>query len=81
MIDHVTFGVSDFERSAQFYDRAFAPLGVRRLVNSEEPPVKVAGYGDTRPWFWFAEHDPTAGKLHVALRAESRAAVFDESFG
>jgi catechol 2,3-dioxygenase-like lactoylglutathione lyase family enzyme len=75
VIDHLTFGVSDFERSIAFYDRAFAPLGVRRLVDSDGDAVKVAGYGDTRPWFWFAQHDPTSGKLHVALRAESREAV------
>jgi len=31
MIDHITFGVSDFDRSTRFYDRAFAPLGVKRL--------------------------------------------------
>ena len=75
MIDHLTFGVVDIDRSSQFYDRAFAPLGVRRLVHDESSRVKLAGYGDARPWFWIAEHDPTAGKLHVALRAESREAV------
>lgn len=75
MIDHLTFGVSDFDRSILFYDRAFAPLGVRRLFNSENSPVKVTGYGDTRPWFWVAEHNPTSGKLHVALQAESREVV------
>lgn len=74
MIDHLTFGVSDFDRSVRFYDRAFAPLGVRRLFN-ENLPVKVAGYGDTRPWFWLAEHDPTSGKLHVALQADNREKV------
>ena len=43
MIDHVTFGVSDFERSVRFYDRAFAPLGVRRLFDDPEPSVKATG--------------------------------------
>ncbi len=37
--------------------------------------VKVTGYGDTRPWFWIAEDDVTRGKLHVALKAQTRAAV------
>ncbi len=78
MIDHITFGVSDFERSTSFYDAAFAPLGVRRLF--DVPPehtggVKVTGYGDSRPWFWIAEEDVTRGKLHVALTTDSRAAV------
>jgi catechol 2,3-dioxygenase-like lactoylglutathione lyase family enzyme len=78
VIDHITFGVADFARSAAFYDRAFAPLGVRRLF--DVPPehtggVSVTGYGDDRPWFWIAEQDATRGKLHVALQAASRTAV------
>jgi catechol 2,3-dioxygenase-like lactoylglutathione lyase family enzyme len=78
MIDHITFGVSDFARSTAFYDRAFAPLGVKRLF--DVPPehsagVSVTGYGDDRPWFWIAEQDATRGKLHVAIHAASRDAV------
>ncbi len=78
MIDHVTFGVTDFARSASFYDQAFAPLGVKRLfdVPSEHSGgVKVAGYGDDRPWFWVAEENPTKGMLHIALQAADRAGV------
>ena len=78
MIDHITFGVSDFGRSTRFYDRALAPLGVRRLF--DVPPehsggVSSTGYGDGRPWFWIAEQDATRGKLHVAIEAADRAAV------
>ena len=78
MIDHITFGVSDFERSTRFYDAAFAPLGVKRLFDvpaEHSGGVKVTGYGDTRPWFWIAEGDVTRGKLHVALQAQARAQV------
>jgi catechol 2,3-dioxygenase-like lactoylglutathione lyase family enzyme len=78
MIDHITFGVSNFERSAAFYTRAFAPLGVTRLFDvpaEHTGGVKVAGYGDARPWFWIAEQDATRGKLHIALQARDRAAV------
>ena len=32
MIDHMTIGIRDFERSMTFYDAALAPLGVSRLV-------------------------------------------------
>lgn len=78
MIDHMTFGVTEFSRSVAFYDRAFAPLGVTRLFTV--PPehtngVKVTGYGDDRPWFWIAEEDATKGKLHIALTAKDRASV------
>jgi catechol 2,3-dioxygenase-like lactoylglutathione lyase family enzyme len=78
MIDHITFGVTDFDRSIAFYDKALAPLGVKRLftVPAEHTGgVRVTGYGDVRPWFWLAEQDATRGKLHVALGAASRAAV------
>jgi catechol 2,3-dioxygenase-like lactoylglutathione lyase family enzyme len=78
MIDHITFGVSDFARSSRFYDRAFAPLGVKRLF---DVPTEFSGgalstgYGDERPWFWIAEQDATRGKLHVAISADSREAL------
>ncbi len=78
MIDHITFGVADFARSAAFYDRALAPLGIRRLFDvpmEHSGGVPVTGYGDQRPWFWIAGEDAARGKLHVALSAETRAAV------
>jgi catechol 2,3-dioxygenase-like lactoylglutathione lyase family enzyme len=78
MIDHITFGVSDFDRSTSFYDRAFAPLGIRRLFTVPlefSGGVHTTGFGDERPWFWIAEADATRGKLHVAVEAADRAAV------
>ncbi|WP_108836178.1 VOC family protein [Tateyamaria sp. Alg231-49] len=78
MIDHITFGVLDFDRSTAFYDSAFAPLGVRRVFDvplEHSGGVKVTGYGDDRPWFWLAEERATTGMMHIALRADSRAAV------
>lgn len=78
MIDHITFGVSDFERSVAFYDRAFLPLGVTRLFDvplEHSGGVKVTGYGDDRPWFWLAEERATSGMLHIALQSKDRASV------
>ncbi|MEM7243230.1 MAG: VOC family protein [Pseudomonadota bacterium] len=78
MIDHITFGVSDFKRSVAFYDQAFEPLGVTRLFTvplEHTEGVHVTGYGDTRPWFWIAEENATKGKFHVALSAPDRASV------
>ena len=78
MIDHMTIGISDFEKSVAFYDKAFKPLGVTRLFTV--PPehtdgVKVTGYGDTRPCFWIAQENATRGKLHIALGAADVADV------
>lgn len=78
MIDHITFGVTDFLRSTAFYDRALAPLGIKRLFDVPDDAadgVKVTGYGDDRPWFWMAEERATTGLFHIAFRAESRADV------
>lgn len=78
MIDHITFGVTDFARSAAFYDQAFAPLGVRRVFDvptEHSDGVKVSGYGEDRPRFWIADERATTGMLHIALRAKTRAEV------
>lgn len=78
MIDHITFGVTDFARSTAFYDLAFAPLGIRRLFDlgaDEAGGVKVAGYGDDRPWFWIAEERPTTGLMHIAVQAKTHSEV------
>ena len=78
MIDHMTFGVTDFARSVYFYDHAFLPLGVVRLFDvprAHTEGVKVTGYGDDRSWLWIAEEDATSGKLHIAPQANDRASV------
>ena len=78
MLDHITLGVADFERSVAFYDKALAPLGLSRLYTV--PPeftggVMSTGYGDTRPFFWIAGQDATCGKVHLAFRAANREQV------
>ncbi|MEM8731738.1 MAG: VOC family protein [Pseudomonadota bacterium] len=78
MIDHITFGVTSFDRSTAFYDQAFAPLGVVRLFDvpeAETGGAKVTGYGDERPWFWLVEENATKGLMHIALQAKCRADV------
>ncbi len=78
MIDHMTFGVVDFDRSTRFYDMVLAPLGVRRLFDvpqEHSDGVRVTGYGDDRPWFWLAEERATTGLMHIAFQAESTGVV------
>ena len=48
MIDHVSVGVSDLERSARFYELALAPLGLSRLVTR----LRTIGFGKSYPEFW-----------------------------
>ena len=78
MLDHITFGISDFQRSSAFYDAALAPLGIKPLFvvpKEHTNGVDVVGYGDTRPFFWIAAQDALHGKFHVAFTAQTRAEV------
>jgi catechol 2,3-dioxygenase-like lactoylglutathione lyase family enzyme len=78
MIDHMTFGITDFNRSVAFYAAAFAPLNVMRLftVPTEHTDgANVTGFGDDRPWFWITDDAATKGPLHIALSAQTHAQV------
>ncbi len=74
MLDHVGFGVSDYERSKAFYSDALAPLGLSLLM---EPVAQAGGFGkDGMPFFWIeARGEPVRGRLHIAFAAERRAIV------
>jgi catechol 2,3-dioxygenase-like lactoylglutathione lyase family enzyme len=76
MIDHVSVGVSDLERSARFYEATLTPLGLSRLVTR---PATV-GFGKSYPEFWInfrpemARVEPDSG-IHICLRAKSSGEV------
>jgi catechol 2,3-dioxygenase-like lactoylglutathione lyase family enzyme len=76
MIDHISVGVSNLERSARFYETTLAALGLSRLVTR---PATV-GFGRNYPEFWInlrgdmAPVPPTSG-VHICLRAKSTAEV------
>jgi catechol 2,3-dioxygenase-like lactoylglutathione lyase family enzyme len=76
MIDHVSVGVSDLERSARFYEPTLAPLGLSLLVTR---PATI-GFGKSYPEFWInlraamAPVAPESG-THICLRAKSSADV------
>ena len=73
MIDHTSVGVSDFERSKQFYVAALAPLGYQLL---KEFPGSAAGFGvDGKPDFWIGQGEVNTPPVHVAFRANSRDKV------
>jgi catechol 2,3-dioxygenase-like lactoylglutathione lyase family enzyme len=76
MIDHVSVGVSDLDRAAQFYELTLAPLGLSRLVTR---PATV-GFGKAYPEFWInlrADMAPVPHEsgVHVCLRARSTGEV------
>jgi catechol 2,3-dioxygenase-like lactoylglutathione lyase family enzyme len=76
MIDHISVGVSDLDRSAAFYEAALAPLGFSRLVAR---PGTI-GFGKSYPEFWINLR-PAMSRVaaesgcHIALRAKSASEV------
>ena len=76
MIDHISVGVSDLERSARFYEATLATLGLVRLVTR---PATI-GFGKSYPEFWInlragmPRVAPESG-THICLRAKSTADV------
>ena len=80
IIDHFGFGVSDYARSKAFYTEALGALGIALVmeVTPEQTAGKVwaCGFGkDGKPEFWIGSDGKTTPPTHVALVAESRAAV------
>ena len=73
MLDHVTIGVRDIERSKKFYDRALLPLGITRLYGEGE---RFAGYG-IRPkaFFWIGMRETSQTGAHIAFSTNHRAIV------
>src|SRR5260221_14584444 len=79
MLDHVSLGVADIDRSQAFYDAVLATLGMKRYHNY----LGAAGYGATpdRPVFWIGRPGDAdrpaqaAGGTHLAFTAKDRPAV------
>ncbi len=76
MIDHVSVGVADLDRSTRFYEAAFAPLGLKEVVAL---PTTV-GFGKDYPEFWINLRTgmppvPPESGTHICLRSRTIADV------
>lgn len=78
MLDHVGVQVADVEVSVAFYQRIFAPIGMREWMRFPHGGGLVVGLcgSDGIPSFWLS---PAASsetrELHVAFRAADRSTV------
>ncbi|MBR0727802.1 VOC family protein [Bradyrhizobium japonicum] len=76
MIDHISVGVSNLERSAKFYETTLAALGLTCLVVRP----RTIGFGKAYPEFWINLREgmprmaPESG-VHICLRAKTTAEV------
>ena len=83
MLHHISFGVSNIERSASFYDAVLAPLGYVRVWEDINPGAadQAVGYGIPGGGDKFAIKlrpkgpRPPGPGFHLAFAATSRRAV------
>jgi catechol 2,3-dioxygenase-like lactoylglutathione lyase family enzyme len=79
MLHHLSFGVTDIQRSAVFYDAVFAPLGYFRVWEDFEGDDAAVGYGIKDGGDKFAiklcKHIAIGQGFHLAFSAANRAAV------
>jgi catechol 2,3-dioxygenase-like lactoylglutathione lyase family enzyme len=76
MIDHISVGVGELERSAKFYEATLAALGLVRLVTRP----RTIGFGKTYPEFWINLREamppvPSESGVHICLRAKTTVEV------
>ncbi|EHR02580.1 VOC family protein [Bradyrhizobium sp. WSM471] len=76
MIDHISVGVSDLERSAKFYETTLGALGLTRVVTRP----RTIGFGKAYPEFWInlregMPHVTPESGVHICLRARTTAEV------
>ncbi|MCL1899172.1 MAG: VOC family protein [Promicromonosporaceae bacterium] len=76
LLNHVEIQVSDFEKSAAFYDAVFATIGAVRQVDMSPNAI---GWGNPQggPEFWIGGHRFGEGfrESHLAFSAPDKAAV------
>ena len=78
MLDHISLGVTDLERSRRFYDAALLPLGLVRTVDFQgrgsDYGAMAGQYGVEFTITVEASVSPLSG-MHLCFRAPNRASV------
>ncbi|MBI3120203.1 MAG: VOC family protein [Candidatus Kerfeldbacteria bacterium] len=72
MIDHVSFRVSDFQRSKKFYS---AILGVLGYTIAREAEDKMGFRSPEGAGVWLRKEDYLSQGMHVAFRAKNKEIV------
>ena len=84
MLDHTGIVVSDLKAARTFYDAVAATLGLSTktmtpefflLGKSEDDPLPYLWIGTLTPSYWVQGSRPGINQMHVAFKAESKAAV------
>jgi catechol 2,3-dioxygenase-like lactoylglutathione lyase family enzyme len=72
ILDHIGLAVRDFGKSATFFRRALAPLGIQTVLEGEGWAMLGK---EGRPQFWIGVHGIPPGPIHIAFAAENREQV------
>jgi len=72
ILDHIGLAVRDFGKSATFFRRALAPLGIQTVLEGEGWAMLGK---DGRPQFWIGVHGIPPGPVHIAFAADNREQV------
>jgi catechol 2,3-dioxygenase-like lactoylglutathione lyase family enzyme len=75
VIDHLTLGVSDLERSRAFYTRALLPLGFTEIGPWSKARNEVAFGLEEANDFAISSQYPAGCPVHVAFAADRREQV------
>lgn len=80
ILDHIGFGVSDYDRAKAFYGKCLAPLGIGLIMefggSQTESGHSACGFGrGENPEFWIGGEGKTGPAMHIAFVAQSRAEV------
>jgi catechol 2,3-dioxygenase-like lactoylglutathione lyase family enzyme len=72
IIDHIGIGISDYDRSKQFYSTVLSPLNIALVVEVDG----WAGFGGNgKAEFWFGPDDKIQSPMHIAFLADSTEEV------
>jgi catechol 2,3-dioxygenase-like lactoylglutathione lyase family enzyme len=71
MLDHITVGVSDLQRSKEFYLRALAPLGFEETNTSEVLPSEIEFGSAEKMDFAISTDYGVGAPIHVAFAADT----------
>jgi catechol 2,3-dioxygenase-like lactoylglutathione lyase family enzyme len=71
MFDHIMLRTQQLDVMTAFYEKALAPLGIKKLVAFESG----AAFGRDKPGLWVSKSSEPRSSVHLALTSPDQSAV------
>ena len=71
MFDHISLRTHQFDVMTAFYEKALAPLGIKKLMTFESG----AGFGRDKPGLWISKSGEPRSSVHLALTSPDQSVV------